>query len=161
MTIQSTDFSISVSASDFVAWKGEGDNDYIGNPFLVQALSLLAIPEDPTALYEKYFELSVVGKGDVLFYKSTSNGESIFAIDMYRDVYEQLDILTFGIRTKKNSSGVRVALRAFFDSAQYPIHYEEGLILNSVSSLIDSKSYPKTIEQGKGYVQNMVVVRNC
>lgn len=159
MTIQSADFAVSVSATDFVAWKGEGDADYIGNPFLVQVLNLLTIPADPAALYEKYFELPVVGNGDVLFYKSTFNGESIFAVNMYRDMYDQLDILTFGVRTKKNAMGVRVALRAFFDSAQYQVHYEEGGILSSVSSLIDSYSYPKTLAQG-GYVQRMVVVHN-
>lgn len=157
MTIQSADFAVSVSATDFVAWKGEGDADYIGNPFLVQVLSLLTIPADPATLYEKYFELPVVGNGDVLFYKSTFNGESIFAVNMYRDVYDQLDILTFGIRTRKNAIGVRVSLRAFFDSAQYQVHYEEGGILSSVSSLIDSHSYPKTLAQ-RGYVQRMVVM---
>lgn len=159
MTIQSSDFAVSVSATDFVAWKGEGDTDYIGNPFLVQVLNLLMIPADPAALYEKYFELPVVGNGDVLFYRNTFNGESIFAVNMYRDVYDQLDILTFGIRTKKNAMGVRVALRAFFDSAEYQVRYEEGGILSSVSSLIDSNSCPKTIVQG-GYLQHMVVMLN-
>ena len=121
MTIQSADFAVAVSASDFIAWKGKGVSDYIGNPFLIQVLDLLTIPADPAYFYEKYFELQAVGNGDVLFYKSTFNGESIFAVNMYRDPYDQLDTVMLGIRTKKNAMGVRVALRAFFDSA--PVSY--------------------------------------
>ena len=161
MTTPTTDFAVSVSAIDLVSWNGEGDTDYIGNPLLAHALNLLAIPENPEVLYEKYFELPEAGKGDVLFYRSTFNGESIFAIDMYHDVHDQQEIITFGVRTRKNISGVRVALRAFFDSAQYPTHYEEGEILSSVSSLIDSHSYPRRIGQGRNYMQQMVIVLDC
>ncbi len=159
MAIQSTDFAVSVSATDFVAWKGEGDTDYIAEPFLVQVLSLLTIPVDPAVLYARYFESPVVGSGDVLYFRSTLNGESIFALDMYRDVHDQLDIVTFGIRTKKNAPGVRVALRAFFDSAEYQVRYEEGGILSSVSSLVDRSSYPRALPNG-GYVQRMVVMHD-
>jgi hypothetical protein len=159
MNIQSADFSVAVSISDFVAWTGEGDADYIGNPFLVQVLNLLAIPVDPPTFYEKYFEFPIVGRGDVLYFRSTINGESVFAVNLYRDVYEQLDIVTFGIRTKKNALGVRVALRAFFDSARYQIRYEEGEILNSVSSLIDIQAYPRTLSQ-TNHIQHLVVMQD-
>jgi hypothetical protein len=159
MSIQSADFTVSISASDLVSWKGQSEADYIGNPFLIHALNCLHIPADPAILYEKYFELPIVGTGDVLLYESNLNGQSIFAINMYRDIYDQLDIVTFGIRTKKNALPVRVALRAFFDSAEYQVHYEEGGILNSVSLLIDTHRYPKVIEQSD-YNQRLIVMFN-
>ncbi len=87
------------------------------------------------------------------------NGENVFAINLFRDLYDQLDVISFGIRTKKNAGAVRIALRAFFDSAKYQVHYEEGSILNSVSSLLDVKTYPRTIEQN-GYHQNLVNMRD-
>lgn len=154
--IQSADFSISVSASDFVAWVGNGKTDYIGNPFLVQALSLLSIPIDPSAFYREYFDSNEVGSGGVLFYRSTQNGESICAVDLYRDIHDQLDIVTFGIRTAKNAAGVRVVLRSFFDSAEYQIRYEEGGVLSSVATLIDRRAYPRKLPQN-GYMQCLVV----
>lgn len=159
MPIQSADFSVAVSVSDLVAWKGEADTDCVANPFLVQALDLLAIRIDPSLIYFRYFDEIAVGTGDIYVYGEEMNGESIFAINLFRDIYDQLDIISFGIRTKKNVAAVRVALRAFFDSAQCQVHYEEGGILNTVSALLDTKTYPRTIEQN-GYHQNLVDMRN-
>ncbi|WP_227818088.1 hypothetical protein [Nitrogeniibacter aestuarii] len=159
MSVQSADFSVAVSASDLVAWKGEGDTDCVANPLLVHILDLLAIRADPSRIYRKYFDEIAVGAGDVYLYREEVNGENVFAINLFRDLYDQLDVISFGIRTKKNAGAVRIALRAFFDSAKYQVHYEEGSILNSVSSLLDVKTYPRTIEQN-GYHQNLVNMRD-
>lgn len=140
-------------------WKGEADTDFVANPLLVHVLDLLAVRVDPSRIYRKYFDEIAVGAGDVYLHREEANGENVFAINLFRDLYDQLDIISFGIRTKKNAVAVRVALRAFFDSAQYQVHYEEGGILHSVSSLLDVKAYPRTIEQN-GYQQNLFNMRD-
>lgn len=157
MSINPKDFYIAVSISDLVMWKGDEDVDCVGNPFFIQALNILEIHLDPVQFYFQYVEELAIGTGDVYLYKQDLNGESIFAINLFKDVYDQLDIISFGIRTKKNALDVRVALRAFFDSATYQVQYEEGNRLVSVSSLMDESKYPRKIDQNS-YVQNLVKI---
>ena len=160
MSLQSSDFYVAVSMTDLFVWNGEGEHDFVGNPFLILVFNLLEIHFDLTSLYSIYFTETPIGTGDVYLYKESMNGEGIFAIDLFRDIYDQLDIIRFAIRTKKNASAVRIALQNFFASSKYQMRYEEGNILASVSSLIKESNYPKIIQQN-GYTQKLVCMQSA
>ncbi|MFZ3193663.1 MAG: hypothetical protein WA154_10735, partial [Moraxellaceae bacterium] len=96
MSINPKDFYIAVSISDLVMWKGGEDVECVGNPFLIQALNILEIHLDPVQFYFQYVEELAIGTGDVYLYKQDLKGEGIFAINLFKDVYDQLDIISFG-----------------------------------------------------------------
>lgn len=60
-----------------------------------------------------------------LFY--SKNKESYILLDNYFDPFDQLDLITIGIKTiNKNSSTLKILGRKFFDICEYNISYQEG-----------------------------------
>lgn len=67
-TIQAREFCLAVSMSDFVAWFGDGDDDFSENESLKAALKALGVTVNLYGLYISYFEFTSIGTGDVHVY---------------------------------------------------------------------------------------------
>ncbi|MCY7297072.1 hypothetical protein [Alteromonas sp. a30] len=160
MSHKCKDFLIEISASGLVNWTGEEDENCIANPYLVLALNLLDITIDPVNLYDRFFSNTKCGRGDVYLYQNHHKVPSYFAIDMYRGLTDQLDVIQIAIRAETNSSQVKVALRGFIDTVENQFCYEESSISSRVNELIDLNSYPKEIEES-GYKQHICEVKGC
>jgi hypothetical protein len=154
------DFLIATSASDLVNWTGDTDEDCISNPYLVVALNLLDITIDPVILYDQFFSNVKSGRGDVYLYKNHHETPSYFAIDMYRGLTDQVDIIQIAIRANINSNKIKVALRSFMDTIENQFCYEESHISLRVSDILDINSYPKNIEES-GYKQSVHEIKSC
>lgn len=154
-TIPARDFSLAVSMSDFVVWLGDGDNDFSENEALRAVLKGLGITVDLRVLHATYFHSTLVGSGNVYVYRSDKNSKNVFAIDLYRDLTDQMDIVSFAVGCDEHClSVVRSNLRKFFDEASCQVHYEEASYSSRLRHMIDPTSYPVIIEES-GYVQQM------
>ncbi|TLN00171.1 hypothetical protein FDZ73_20235 [bacterium] len=152
-TIPARDFCLAVSMSDLVTWFGDGDDDFSENEALKAALSALGVTVDLRALYVSYFERTSVGTGDVHVYQPAENSKNVFAVDLYRDLTDQMDIVSFAVGCDEHCLPiVRDKLRSFFDGASCQVHYEEANYLPRLRSMIDAETYPFIIDES-GYKQ--------
>ncbi|WP_231670875.1 hypothetical protein [Pseudomonas quasicaspiana] len=95
------EFDICVSISDLVSWVKD---EYSPNADLAGALSLAGIDLDLAKLYECYMERTPVGTGDVHVYSSLLN-KSFLVIDLYRDLTDQLDLVSASLRLDRDLIG--------------------------------------------------------
>jgi len=157
---QCRDFLVAISASDLVRWSGEDDERCIGNPYLIAALNAIDISLDPKNLYFLYFDKISIGSGDVYWYESPGTPANIFAIDLYRGVYDQHDVIQFVIRAHRNAAVTKIALRSFIDVAEAQFCYEESNSSQRVEAILNFGAYPKKIEES-GYFQKVQKVERC
>lgn len=154
-TIRARDFCLTVSMVDFVAWFGDGDNDFSENEALRVVLNTLGVTVDLRALYAAYFERTSVGSGDVYVYRPDKGSKNVFAVDLYRGLTDQMDIVSFAVGCDEHCFPViRSQLRSFFDEASCQVHYEEASNLSRLWRMIDPRSYPILIEES-GYEQQL------
>ena len=156
MSIKSNDYSLVISASDLVIWVGNEDKHCKANPYLVSALNLLDIYIDPVDLYNQFFENRNAGTGDVYLFSNGGKENSYFAIDMYRGLTDQLDIIEIVFRAKENQEKVKITLRSFFDTVTYQVNFEESHISSRINEIINIDSYPKKMEES-GYMKKIYV----
>lgn len=154
MSILPTDFSLAVSISDLLIRDGDGESR--GNPDLLGVFETLGIGVDLPQLYRRFFAAKL-GEGDVLLYRHASQGGSAFAIDLYRGLSDQLNIVALGFRVGTDVEAVRTALHAFFESATCQVHYEEGRGLKAVSAMLGEDEFPRIVEL---YAQECVVMQD-
>lgn len=151
--IPARDFCLAVSMSDFVTWFGSGDSDFAENAMLQAALNALGATVDLRTLYVAYFEQTPVGTGDVYVYQPSKDSKNVFALDLYRGLTDQMDIVSFAVGCDEDCHPVvREKLRAFFDGASCQVHYEEASYSSRLRSMIDAKTYPVTVGDS-GYQQ--------
>lgn len=156
--IHTTDFCLAVSITDLLTWRGDGDRDFSENPALKAVLKALGITLDLQTLYAAYFEQTTVGSGDVHVYRSTKDSKNVFAVDLYRDSFDQMDLVTLAVECDEHCLPVvRSQLRAFFDAASCQVHYEEASYSARLRRMIDPKTYPVTMKDS-GYAQRMYEV---
>jgi hypothetical protein len=138
-----------VSMLDFTVDTGEGDDDFEINPHIHSALDILGITADLRKLYQLYFE-TPDGQGDVHAFYGPESTRNVFAIDLYRDPTDQLDIISFGVRCDRNLEMiVKPRLRSFFDSAAIQLGFEEANISTRLRALLGESQYAVLVEAGK------------
>lgn len=144
-----------VSMPDFTI----GEYDYATNPFLQEILDEFGIDLDLKDLHDRYFDDIKIGHGDVFLYSNQRSMENIFVIDLFRDVYDQHDMIAFGIRCEKGLHPfVRKRVLRFFDSASCQFSLEESVHSQKLRRMIDKGNYPKAIdypEANRSYVQQL------
>ncbi len=142
---------------DLVSWIGEEEDTCIANPDLSEALKLLGIQVDLVDLYERFFSDIPVGKGDVYLFQSSATEVNEFAIDLYRGMTDQMDVVKIGIRCKVELiPDISHSIRSFFDSASCQVHFEQASFSKYFNEMIDGERYPKTIKETR-YEQQLVV----
>jgi hypothetical protein len=155
--IETHQFYLAVSMSDLVRWHGEGDDDFEANREIQSVTELLGLDVDITHLYKKYFYETDAGQGDVYAFLNTHVPENLLAIDTYRELTDQLDIISiFASSSPKLASLVENKLRKLFDSASCQVAYEEASSLHRLQQLLNNNKYPLTIVES-GYRQNLIV----
>ncbi|WP_415753804.1 hypothetical protein [Pseudomonas leptonychotis] len=155
--IETHQFYLAVSMSDLVHWRGDCDDDFETNREIKSAIELLGLDADIKHLYKKYFYETETGQGDIYAFLNRHEPENIFAIDMYRDLTDQLDIISiFASASPKLASIVKTKLRNLFDSSSCQVAYEEANSLPKLQELLNNNKYPLTIEES-GYKQNLIV----
>lgn len=142
MSILPSDFALAVSISDLLGPEEVGSQ---GNPELLRAFDALGLKVDLKQLCQRFFAADV-GKGDVLQYRHAGTGGNFFAIDLYRGMSDQLDIVELVFRVGQHADVARSALHAFFESSRYQVHYEEGCALEAVSALLGKEAFPRIVE---------------
>jgi hypothetical protein len=148
------EFYLYVSISDFVTWFGEGDNDFSANEALQAVLDALGVTVDLCAWHNIFFE-QAPDTGDVYLYKPSPESENVFALDMFRDATDQMDLVSVGVSCDKHCLPIiREKLRAFFEGASCQVHYQEANCSLDFRRLIDPKNYPRTLGD---YQQNLHV----
>ena len=153
--IQARDFCLAVSITDLLAWRGDGDSAPSEHKALKNVLNALGVPVDLRALYAAYVDQTTVGSGDVQVYRPTKDSKNVFAVDLYRDSSDQMDLVTLAVGCDAHCLPVvRSQLRAFFDAASCQVHYEEASFSARLRRMIDPKTYPVTMEDS-GYAQQM------
>ncbi|MDX5993491.1 hypothetical protein [Ectopseudomonas alcaliphila] len=155
--IETHQFYIVVSMSDLVNWHGDGDDDFEANREIQSAIELLGLDADIKHLYKEYFYQTKTGQGDVYAFLNRNESKNLFAIDMYREVTDQLDIVSiFVSASPKLASIVKAKLRNLFDSASCQVAYEEANSLPKFQQLLNNNKPPITIKES-GYRQNLIV----
>jgi hypothetical protein len=153
--IKARDFCLAVSVTDLLTWEGSGDGDPSENEALKTVLKALGITVELRAVYADYFDQTTVGSGDVHVYRPTKDSKNVFAVDLYRDSFDQMDLVTLAVGCDAHCLPVvRSQLRAFFDAASCQVHYEEASYSARLRRMIDPKTYPVTMEDS-GYAQQM------
>jgi len=155
--IKTQNFFLIASMPDLVSWIGVEEDTCISNPDLRDALNKLDIQVNLVELYERFFSDIPVGKGDVYLFPSSNREGNFFAIDLYRGITDQMDIVNIGLRCRVELiPEIARSVRSFFDSASCQVHYEQASFCKSLNEMTDSERYPITIEE-TGYKQQLVV----
>ncbi|EKE75247.1 hypothetical protein B3C1_08221 [Gallaecimonas xiamenensis 3-C-1] len=158
--IEAHQFYLAVSMSDLVNWHGNRDDDFEANKEIQSAVELLGLEVDVKLLHNEYFNKIKVGQGDIYLFVSRCSPDNLFAIDMYRGLTDQLDIVTIFFRaTPDLATAVKEKLRYFFDSASCQIAYEEANYLPRLQQLLNESRYPFLIEESN--YQQILTVRQC
>lgn len=143
--------------SDLVNWHGDGDDDFEANREIQSAIELLGLYADIKHLYKEYFYQTKTGQGDVYAFLNRNEPKNLFAIDMYREATDQLDIVSiFVSASPKLASIVKAKLRNLFDSASCQVAYEEANSLPKFQQLLNNNKPLITIKES-GYRQNLIV----
>jgi len=153
------DFHLSVSINDLVVYFGDGDEDVIIHPMLDTVFAALDIAVDFRALYLTYMDRTPIGAGDVHVFQTADLSPNRFAIDLYRELTDQQDIIQLAVTCSEPSIAmVRRCLRALFDRASQQIHLREGCICASAREMLNAARYPRLIAES-GYLQNIHLSR--
>ncbi|WP_092295553.1 hypothetical protein [Pseudomonas sp. NFIX28] len=151
--ICANEFDICVSMPDFVTW---AEDEHIPNADLAVALKAMGIALNITELYDTYFDDTPVGAGDVHIYPSAEN-ESFLVMDLYRDLTDQLDIVSFSLRVDQSALYLALPhLRRFFDAAECQIAFRQSSHSQQLRSLIDGGRYPVLFDES-GYLQTLII----
>jgi len=138
---------------DFVTW---AEDEQIPNADLAAALKAMGIVLNISELYDTYFDDTPVGAGDVHIYPSAEN-ESFLVIDLYRDLTDQLDIVSFSLRVEPSVLHLALPhLRRFFDTAECQVAFRQSSHSQQLRSLIDEDRYPVRFDES-GYLQTLIV----
>jgi hypothetical protein len=155
--IVASEFRVAISMSDLVVWSGEDDDDFSPHPALVSLLATLGFSFSIRDLYVLYFDRTPVGSGDVHVFRTKSADTNVFAIDMYRDSTDQLDIIALGVRCEELMTPVvKRDLRSLFDSASCQCRFEEANCSVAFRSMIDATKFPVSVGE-HGYQQNLII----
>lgn len=151
--VYANEFDICVSMSDLVSWVGD---EHSPNADLEAALSAAGIELDIAKLYNHYFEDTHIGAGDVHVYSSAVS-DSLMVIDLYRDLTNQLDLITVSLKIDKPLAHlVLPLLRQFFDTAECQVLFSQSTHSKRLHSLIDESRYPVLINES-GYRQQIIL----
>lgn len=157
--IESHQFYLAISMVDLVSWQGDGDDDLEVRKEIQAVIDLMGLDVDIRHMHVKYFFQLKVGQGDVYAFVNEHQPENFLAIDMYRGLTDQLDIVSIFVRSApKNAVVVRAQLRGLFDAASCQVIYKEASVLPELQKLLDVRNYPFTLAES-GYKQNLIVQR--
>ncbi|MBV6851338.1 hypothetical protein [Xanthomonas euvesicatoria] len=139
MTIVGTEFDVCVSISDFIIYPDENSEKSISQPTLLAVFDELGLAISPRDLYAHYFANEKLGTGRVQIYKSHMHAETVVAFDLYRDKFEQLDLVSFSLAcSTENLPLVAAKLRAFFDCAEYQIALQQVSHSSRLRKMLDA-----------------------
>jgi hypothetical protein len=156
--VAATEFFVSVSMSDLMRWQDEDDDACEPAPSLLAALKEATLTVDVKELYSRYFDEIQVGRGDAYQYQSREAAESVFAINLYRELTGQLDIVSFGMACDRAKAPIVAAhLHTFFRQASVQIMFEHSCHSMQLRKLIDLTQYPLVIEES-GYAQKLITM---
>jgi hypothetical protein len=151
--VYANEFDICVSMSDLVSWVGD---EHSPNADLDAAFIASGIELDIAKLYDHYFDDIPIGAGDVHVYSSAVS-ESLLVIDLYRDLTDQLDLITVSLRIDKTQLNLSIPLlRQFFDTAECQVLFSQSTHSKRLHSLIDESRYPLLINES-GYRQQIIL----
>jgi hypothetical protein len=154
--VVATEFLITVSMSDLIRWKDESNGVCEPAPSLLDALKEAALTVALRDLYFRYFDEIQVGRGDTYLYSSSKNVESLFAIDLYRELTDQLDLVSFGMTcSRSKASAVATHLHAFFRQASVQVSFEHSSHCVRLRKLIDPTQYPLVVQES-GHIQKLI-----
>ena len=154
--VVATEFHIIVSMSDLMRWKDENNDVYEPAPSLLNALKEAELTVNLRELYCRYFDDVQVGRGDTYLYPSFESVESLFVIDMYRELSDQLDIVSFGMTCSRSKApAVATHLHAFFREASVQASFEHSRHCVRLRKLIDPTQYPLIVQES-GHVQKLI-----
>jgi len=141
MTIPTTVFTISLSMSDWIYVPDE-DGPFLPNADLQAVLDAMHIKVNLCELCDFYFDEIAVGSGDIVVFSSATYANTYFIVDCYRELTDQLDIVTFYIYSPDTTltKNLKLPLRHFFDNAQYKILYQEACALSLVEHIMQTPS---------------------
>ncbi|WP_303747898.1 hypothetical protein [Stenotrophomonas pigmentata] len=150
--IEATYIELAISMSDLVVYPDD-DGPPHPHPSLGAAIDALGISLDVVATYLRYFDETTVGEGDVFAYRSQENPSNILALNTFRDLTDQLDIVQIFVSCNQSClHSVRQHFRSIFDTANCKVRYEESSYSHFGTRLLDRASYPKMID---GYSQHL------
>lgn len=141
MKIPTTVFTLSVSMTDWTYVLAE-EGPFLPNADLQAVLDTMQIKVNLCDLCDFYFDEIAVGSGDIVVFNSAIYANSYLIVDCYRDLTDQLDIVTFYIYSPDTTltEKLKPHLRHFFDSAQYPINYQEACTSPIVERIMHTQS---------------------
>lgn len=139
--IPTTAFTICVSITDWTCCPDEY-GPFLPNANLKTALEAMHINLNLCGLCDYYFDEIAVGTGDILVFTSSRFTETYFIADLYREMTDQLDIVTFYVSCPHQEvfEQVKPYLRSFFDQASCQISYEESNISMTAGSIYECRS---------------------
>lgn len=146
------EFDICVSISDLVSWVKD---EHSPNADLAAALSLAGIDLDLAKLYDCYIERTPIGTGDVHVYSSALN-KGLLVIDLYRDLTDQLDLISASLRVDRDLvESLLPRLRRFFDAADCQVLFSQSNHSRQLRLLLDESRYPLLVDES-GYRQHLI-----
>lgn len=142
----SRQFRLVLSLSDLYCWPEDGDDPVLLREWK-EIIGLLRLDESRiAALYDLYFDQTPAGQGDVHVFLNNDQSDGLLAFDLYRDLMDQLDIITVGICVPADvAAQIKSLLRSAFDQASCQILYEEGNSLRNVQQMIELTGYPRAL----------------
>lgn len=139
MIVAGTEFDVCVSISDFVIYPDENSDNSISQPTLLAVFDELGLAVSPRDLYARYFANEQLGTGSVEIYKSQMHAETVVAFNLYRDKFEQLDLVSFSLACSTETLPLVAArLRAFFDGAEYQIALQQVSHSSRLRKMLDA-----------------------
>lgn len=150
--VYANEFDICVSISDLVSWM---EDEHAANADLASALSIAGLDLDLTKLYDCYVEGTPIGAGDVYVYSSAVS-KSLLAINLYRGLTDQLDLITASLRVDPNLIELLLPqLRRFFDAAECQVLFNQSSHSMQLRSMLDKSRYPLLVDESE-YRQQLI-----
>ncbi|ALI04412.1 hypothetical protein C1Y08_20735 [Pseudomonas sp. FW306-02-F02-AA] len=145
------EFDICVSMSDVVTWQ---DGEKTPDIDLQAVFNILGIPANILDLHNLYFAHSYNGTGDVHVYHAENNGGSILAVNMYRDLTDQLDLTLICLRVESPDFELALShLRSFFDKTKCQVAFEQFGHSLRLHAMLDESRYPRPVEEDNDFMQ--------
>jgi len=139
MNVTATEFDVCVSISDFVVYTDPNSGIFVPQPSLLTVFDELGLVVSPQDLYERYFANEKLGAGSVEIYRSAKHAGAVAAFDLYRDKFEQLDLVAFSVACGTEAlPAVASNLRAFFDCASCQIALQQVNHSERLRKLLDA-----------------------
>lgn len=154
MKLRANEILIQVSVWDLVQHVNEC---CLPNSKMFEILRQIGVDIDLVQICNRYIDETSPGEGDVLIFGSSANQNSKVIFDLFRDPYDQLDLIVVGILCSDDDhASICKSLMNFFIECQTQVYFSISVGNATLRELAEPSNYPR-LRPETGYMQKAVI----